>query len=306
VKSPETRWLDRVRPDFVIISQGSSSDGIEWKEECCSRGVPYVVIIQAAGDTWWLSDALASRAASGYLNAVACFFVSRGNLDLTTTQLASRLPNASVIRNPFAVPYAVIPDWPQADQYQWACVARLDAADKGQDVLLDVLRSSKWQRRPLNVTFYGEGHQSRVLRQLKDIWNLTNVHFAGVVSPEKIWRTAHTLILPSRHEGTPLAVVEAMLSARCCIVTKVAASEFVEDDLTGFIASAPTTELLDEAMERAWQNRHRWQQMGETAARRVRELVSPDPVGEFFRVLKHLILDPNTDLQLTAQIATVR
>ena len=66
----------------------------------------------------------------------------------------------------------------------------------------------------------------------------------------------------------PLSVVEAMLCGRPCIVTDVAGNrELIRDNVNGFLAKAPTVELLDEAMNRAWENRHRLREMGEAAAR---------------------------------------
>lgn len=72
------------------------------------------------------------------------------------------------------------------------------------------------------------------------------------------------------------------MSGRIPIVTAVGRnSEFVDDNETGFLAAAATVELIDDAMERAWQNRHRWQQMGALAAERIRERFPADPVTSF-------------------------
>lgn len=101
----------------------------------------------------------------------------------------------------------------------------------------------------------------------------------------------HGLVLPSRCEGLPLVLVEAMLSGRVAIVTNVAGNtEVLTDDVTGFVAAAPTEDALDEAMERAWRRRGEWRAIGSTAATRIRELVPPDPAGdlaaELLRVLE--------------------
>jgi glycosyltransferase involved in cell wall biosynthesis len=91
----------------------------------------------------------------------------------------------------------------------------------------------------------------------------------------------------------PLVLVEAMLCGRPAIVTDVAgARELVRDGVNGFLAKAPTVELLDEAMNRAWENRHRLKEMGEQAAIDVRKFVSPDPVEDFVRELLALVDSP--------------
>jgi glycogen synthase len=101
-----------------------------------------------------------------------------------------------------------------------------------------------------------------------------------------IWDTRHGLLLPSRAEGLPLVVVEAMMSGRVPIVTDVAGNgELIDDNETGFLAAAPTEDSLDEAMERAWQRRSGWRAIGEAAARDVRRKVPPDPPSVFADLL---------------------
>jgi glycosyltransferase involved in cell wall biosynthesis len=51
------------------------------------------------------------------------------------------------------------------------------------------------------------------------------------------------------------------------------------------LAKAPTVEFLDEALERAWQNRSRLREMGDLAAMNVRQFVSNDPGRDFVREL---------------------
>ena len=71
--------------------------------------------------------------------------------------------------------------------------------------------------------------------------------------------------------------------------------------VNGFLVKAPTVELLDEAMNRAWENRHRLKEMGEQAAMDVRKFVPPDPVEDFSRELLALAEDrAPSSLQLPA------
>jgi len=117
--------------------------------------------------------------------------------------------------------------------------------------------------------------------------NLGNVEFMGQRDNiEGIWSGHHALVLPSRFEGMPLVVVEAMLCGRACIATDVGGNrELIRDGINGFLAKAPTVELLDEAMSRAWENRERLREMGCRAGKDVREWVSPDPGEDFTREL---------------------
>nr|MBA3480629.1 hypothetical protein [Pirellulales bacterium] len=55
----------------------------------------------------------------------------------------------------------------------------------------------------------------------------------------------------------------------------------VDDNRSGFIAPAATAELIDDALERAWQRRHEWQQMGALAAADIRHRHSLRPSEDF-------------------------
>lgn len=278
--------------DLVVISQGAHYDGLSWMEAAAAAGLRYAVIVQAAAEQWWPSDDIAQRLAACYEAASTSFFVSRANLDLSRRQFAASLSNAKIVRNPFNVPYDACPPWPgnALNELSLACVGRLDANAKGQDLLIQVLGLPHWRARNIRVSFLGKGGNEYTLRRMAEGMHLSNVSFAGYSNDiEGVWSAHQALVLPSRYEGMPLAIVESMLCGRPCIVTDVAGhSELVRDGVNGFLAKAPTVELLDEAMNRAWENRHRLQEMGQTAASDVRKWVSPDPAEDFARELTAL------------------
>jgi hypothetical protein len=62
----------------------------------------------------------------------------------------------------------------------------------------------------------------------------------------------------------------------------------VEDGVTGFVAAAPRVDLFDGAMERAWERRNDWQEIGRCAATRIRELAPRDPIAEFAAEIESL------------------
>ncbi|MBD1845980.1 glycosyltransferase family 4 protein [Cyanobacteria bacterium FACHB-63] len=286
------RWLDRDRPDLAVISQSSNNDGLYWMEACQARNIPYVTISHIASENYWYPDALNQRLAIAYTQAKRCYFVSQSTLNVTVKQIAANLPQARIVRNPFNVSYTAAPPWKPTDEgYKLACVGRLNPVSKGQDILFEVLRSSKWKNRPLTVTLFGEGGHAETLKRLRDLWDIQSVEF-GQFTPdvESIWQTHHGLILPSRYEGLPLVVVEAMLCGRTCIVTDVAGNtELVDDNVNGFVAKAPTPEFLDDALERAWQQRDSWYEMGKAAAQKVRKIIPPDPIAVFAEELESLL-----------------
>ena len=289
-------FLRRSRADLVILSQGGNLDGLFYAKRLRKRGVPYVLVVQKAAEMYWPADDQLADLQAMYAEARQVCFVSQHNLTLTEQQLARPLPNGVVVRNPFLVPFDAPPPWPAEDTpLRLACVGRLFPREKGQDIVLRMLAREKWRQRAIEVTFYGAGQHEEALRQAAAYLGLENVRFDGFANDvAAIWRDHHGLLLPSHCEGLPLVLVEAMLSERVAIVTDVAGNaEVVTDNLTGFLAAAPTDDSVDEALERAWQARARWPQIGEEAARQIRTLVPPSPETDFAERLLALLDGPS-------------
>jgi glycosyltransferase involved in cell wall biosynthesis len=275
----------RRRPDLIVLSQGGNHDGWLLGAVCRRHGIPLAIICQKASDLYWPQDRFLNQIRAMYRAARHVFFVSQHNATLTEEQIGERVASASVVRNPFLVPWEARSDWPGGEALRLACVGRLYPLEKGQDILLRVLAMPKWKARPLSVTFYGAGEQRRALEAMAVHLGLTSVAFEGYADDVAgIWSRHHGLVLASRAEGLPLALVETMLSARVAIVTDVAGNaEVVEDGVTGFLAAAPTEAALDEAMERAWGRRNEWRAIGEAAGASIRRLVPPNPAASASR-----------------------
>ena len=210
--------------DLIVISQSYNVDGLQWMEAARAAGHKYAAISQSAVVYWWPDDDVAERLAESYENASAAYFVSQGNLELSRRQFAIPLRNAKVVRNPFNVRYDAHPPWPADadDGLALASVGRLDVISKGQDVLLEVLGLPHWRERKVRLSLIGRGPHERGLRRIAEQLKLTSVEFAGQQNNiEEVWSKHHALVLPSRFEGMPLVVVEAMLCGRPCIATDV-------------------------------------------------------------------------------------
>src|SRR6185437_4154157 len=133
--------------DLIVVSQGNHTDGLSWMEAARSRGHKYAPIVQAAAEVWWPGDDTAETLSAAYEGASCPFFVSEANLLLTRQQFVTPLRHARVARNPFNVRYDTRLSWPRdsSDELRLACIGRLDAGAKGQDVLLQVLDLSHWR-----------------------------------------------------------------------------------------------------------------------------------------------------------------
>ncbi len=278
-------------PSLVVISQGDNCTGLEYMEFCAANNLHYVTISQAANEAAWPGDETCRRLSAAYHNANCNYFVSEANRQLTMLQTASQLNNSKVIRNPFNVDYNNSIEYPASkDGFKIAVVGRYDFVAKGQDILLQVLNSAKWRVRNVTINFYGKGMNKEGLNNLVRFFDLKNVYDNGFESTTRIWEQNHALAMCSRYEGLPLSVVEAMLCGRVCIVTDVSGNkELITDGINGFVARAANVPCLDEALERAWQKREEWKQMGILAKESVRAMVPENPSFEFYKELKNII-----------------
>ncbi len=279
-------WLKNCRPDFVVISFSCHTDDPQIAITCHALGVPYAIVLQAAGPHNWMDPRVLDEYRSAYLNAQRCFFVSNDNRELVESNLATDVPHSEIADNPFSVSIQAAPSWPStATEWKLACVARIQYITKSQDLLVRVLRNPKWRARPLRVMLWGCDNGS--LNQLRSALDYYDLHkqitYCGVSNNiEKLWSEHHGLLLPSRVEGNALSLTEAMICGRVPITTRVGrASELIDDHETGFLASAATAELLDDVLERAWNRREDWRAMGQRAARVIRERHSLRPAEAF-------------------------
>jgi glycosyltransferase involved in cell wall biosynthesis len=290
ISDNEENWLRKAKPDLVIISQGDNMEGLEWMQFCRRENLPYSCVVQCNAEIWWPADDKRPHLAEAYAAARKTFCVSRHNLELLQRQIGVDLPRARVVCNPYRLPNP--PDyWPATETWKMACVARLEPWNKGQDFLLQVLARPQWRERPVQIEFHGSGRGAEGLQDLARQLQLKNVRFCGQ-TPDiaGIWKENHLLLLPSRIEGMPLALIEAMWCRRPAVVTDVGGNaECCLDGQTGFLAAAPTVALLEEAMERAWARREEWQTLGESAHQRTHKILPENPVGLFCREILQVL-----------------
>ena len=285
-----------IRPDFVVFAQWGTFDAMEWVElPLFAREIklPYALICQKTSEDMWPVDHYRARHAGHFREARKVFFVSAHNRRLTELMLGEGIPQAEVVRNPFAISARQPLPWPESSDgiFRLACVARMYPQDKGQDLLLSVLALDKWRACPVEVSFFGKGDREGGLRATAQFLGLKNVRFAGFThGVEEIWKAHHALVLPSRAEGLPLAQVEAMICGRVPIMGPAGgAAEILEDNVTGFLAAGPTVAALDEAMERAWQRRDDWKDIGLRASQSVWNFYPQDPCADFADKLEKLL-----------------
>jgi glycosyltransferase involved in cell wall biosynthesis len=278
--------------DAILLSAGSLVDVLYVPgllEALRQTKTPYALFCQFNAECLAFSPQQRVALRQFVEGCAGCCFVSQQNLQLAERQLAMKLPAAKVIWNPVRQVLAGPLPWPEGSAARFACVARLETLWKGQDLLFEILSQPPWPSRDWNLSLFGEGPDLDHLKNAAKFFNLgKRVEFRGYVrSLEAIWKEHHVLLMPSRGEGLPLAVLEAMMCGRPAVVTDAGENRLVlEDGVTGFIAETATPYSFGKTLERAWAGQSGWAQMGQSAHRRAREMASADPSG---RLLEYVV-----------------
>ncbi|MBF2067332.1 MAG: glycosyltransferase family 4 protein [Calothrix sp. C42_A2020_038] len=264
-------WFQPVidcKPDVIFINEGNRFDTLcypDFVELVQASSIPYIILCHSNSDSSVLDAQLRNEISEFFSKAAKIGFVSQQSLKLAERQLAQFLPNATVVQNPVNLTDTSLVPFPTQSKLSFASVARLDVTFKGHDVLFETLSSSIWKERDWQCCLYGSGPDEDYLRQLARHYDIYDrIKFMGHVSDiRSIWADNHFMVLPSRAEGGPIALIEAMLCGRAAVVTNVGiVSEWVEEGRNGFIAEAATAKSFGNALERAWSVQSNLQDMG--------------------------------------------
>jgi glycosyltransferase involved in cell wall biosynthesis len=267
-----SNYLDlfKTNPDVIVVSQGWIFDvpfsRSQLLELLYVSPTPFVLVCQLNERLPLLADdCLREHARNIFSRAFKVLFVSNQNRIDAERQMARNLPNAALVLNPVNLSDRSSVPWPESRTARFANVARFEVKHKAQDILIETLSTEEWQQRDWHLTLYGTGPDERYLRSLIEFFHLQErITLAGYQSDVRsIWAKEHVLLMFSRAEGNPLALVEAMLCGRPAVVTDIGGNaEWVTEPETGFVAEAPAIALTRAAMERAWSVRQSWQKMG--------------------------------------------
>ena len=279
-------------PDHALISTGSLPSLLNVPgllPFLTKERVPFTLLVQFNADCLPVSPAERRLVGKVLQSAANLVFVSRHNLHLAERQFNLNLAEkATVIYNPIRT----IADTPvqlrKAEGIRLACVARFETLWKAQDLLVEIMSNPPWRQRPVLLRFYGEGPDKGHVEALAERLRNDRVEFPGYVRDlGTLWSDNDAMVLPSRGEGTPLAALEAMMCGRPVITTDVGGNgEVIEDGVHGYLADAATPRSFAATLERAWNDRDRWPEIGAAAHRRAHEIAAAQPLQQLWQLLQ--------------------
>lgn len=174
-------------------------------------------------------------------------------------------------------------------------------ADKGVDVLVDATALIADDVPELRLALAGSGPDEATLRERVAAAGIAErVEFLGWVrgaDREAEHARASLFVLPSRTEGFPLALLEAMWHGLPCVATEVGAVPEILADGAGVTVAAEDAAALAAAMRSLLDGPTIATAVGEAGARRVRDLYAPSRQRRAIRELLALYSGTPTEPQ---------
>lgn len=225
----------------------------------------------AASPRWFQRYIRATMEAAGGVVALGASWAER---------LQQIAPGARVVVVPNAVALRLPADGsPRAAPREEPVVLFLGrlSEDKGVHVLLEAwsrLQASGSALPRARLVLAGDGEVERFRREAADLGLAGSVDLPGWVSAERVGELldeADVLVLPSRWEGHPMAVLEAMARAVPVVVTAVGGLPDLVDATSGILVAPDDTSSLEQALGRVLQDPALRRRLGAGGLQRVRE-----------------------------------
>ena len=176
----------------------------------------------------------------------------------TTGVMESLVPlfqarHLALLPNPLPMPVVPAAVGSAGDRQGFVTVARL-VPQKGIDVLIRALAQTSGAAQDWTLTLVGDGPEREALeRQVLQAGLEKKVHFLGFRSdPQTSLLQAGVFVLPSRYEGMPNALLEAMAVGLAVVVTDASPGplEVVEAGVTGLVVPSDEPAALADALDR--------------------------------------------------------
>jgi glycosyltransferase involved in cell wall biosynthesis len=187
--------------------------------------------------------------------------------------------------------------FPESNKVRFVLIGRRHP-QKGIDTTLQAakLLQNEGMGNHFEIKLYGEDYPEHNYQNMARQLGLTKVvkffPFERDILP--VYRSAHCLLLPSRGEGLPNSLLEAMAMELAVIVSRVSGTtEVVDDGENGVLIPSDSPEALARAMALIIQNPDQALRFGRSARHKVTSRFSLDSVARQYSNLYHLVCGNN-------------
>jgi len=217
-----SRLLRKLKPCLVVLLQGWIMDGFDGAIASRLAGVPFCSYIPLAHNPVELGiykrPKLRAALLSVFFNLIHCY-ITIDEQQAMRLRMWRRDARVVVVENFVPSPAATVRNsvWARehlgipADSMVLGVVGRVSFWQKSQDWLIGALKDSLLLEDKV-VVFVGDGPDSSKLAELIDSspWSTRLYQLGWRKYPDEIYQALDLLLIPSRAEGVPLVMIEAL------------------------------------------------------------------------------------------------
>lgn len=161
---------------------------------------------------------------------------------------------------------------------------------KGADILEKIARITLTKNPQIQFLVAGPGFPEKF-----NLHNLPNVTFLGSIPPDEVFHVYSAIdifILPSRHEGRPNSLLEAMSTGLPCVATNLPGVREILTEECGIIIDIENPLKMAEAIFELAENPEKRKQMGENSKKKIQQLSLSwnDSASNYLKIFKGIIL----------------
>ncbi len=210
----------------------------------------------------------------GYIFVSRIVCVSRVGSERLTKRLPLYKDKIKYVQNGLNIEQALLLsneeiDMKQKKEFEFLFVGSFDINRKGIDILLEAFAKLTKTVSDCQLTLVGSGKDENKLKDMVDSLNIHNkVVFAGEqLNPYPFYRRASVFVLPSRAEGFPNVLIEAMGMGLPAIASdcQTGPSEIIDPNNSGFLFQVGDSDGLEKLMQLLYSDENIRKTVGEKA-----------------------------------------
>ncbi len=268
--------FDRLAPDVVVMNGWGHKESIAALAWCLNRGVPRAVISDSQYTDhprrFWkerLKKLFVAQCHSGFAGGASHIrYLNSLGLPAESCVIGCDVVDNAAFESLSEKRRNGCGNNPETPMRLLSCVRFLDVKN-----IPATLNAMSRLRLPWHWTIAGDGPERKnILHWIRKLGLQDRVDLPGVVAYESIpdlYKAADVYLQPSLSEPWGLAVNEAMASGLPVLVSEQCGchEDLIRDGVNGYTFDARSTEDIAAGLEKMWECRQRWSEMGRESNR---------------------------------------
>lgn len=258
--------------DYVVVNQGGFMDVTNhpWKNiylkfnKYCLIFHNYTIDYQFKKNKAFILTKWMQYADKNFVASIKIKSFLEQQLNSTFTNFQSFINPITIVKSTNVTPFHNL----DMGSYKLIMLAQLDIFRKAQDNLIQAFALPQWKERNVIIELYGGGEHFDLLEKMIFKNDLTSkVFLKGITNNvSEVLDSAHLVLQITHRDAMPISVVEAMSKSRAVIVSDVGDMPlWVNEGENGWIAPDASVQSITDVLEKAWEKRNDWEQMGVNA-----------------------------------------